>query len=134
MFFNHDFLPHILLDETTVFPFLKVHVPKLEPLLDFLKTEHDDFRASLKEFEILFKRFKKMGEQGRPSSGLMGKLRDKGIYIYCLMRNHIQAEGQNIYAAIEKYLNEQEKYELTRQCRRFEATRALEADVKTRAY
>ena len=49
---------HVTLDEKIIFPFLEVHIPKLEPVLHLLRAERNEFETNLEIFESLFQKLK----------------------------------------------------------------------------
>ncbi len=109
---------HIKLDEKIIFPFLETYVPKLEPILRFLRAERNEFKANLEEFDVLFTKVKE--SKNRPDYfKTVGELREKGIYLVGLVRNHIQAENESVYKIIDQQLRDNEKKELLRRCRQF---------------
>ena len=111
VFFHKELLPHIVLDEEIIFPFLEKHIPKLQPMLSFLKAEHSEFAESLHSFEKIFRRLQEEpGEQ--KSRAIIEQLREKGIYLNCLIRNHIHTESEGVYRAIDEDLKKEEKRQL----------------------
>ncbi len=113
---------HIAIDEKVIFPFLKKHIPKLEPLLYFLRAERKEFESSLKNFETLFEKLK--DEEGGCIKGdTIRQLNEKGLYVICIMRNHIQMETQSVYKPIGRHLRPEEKKDLLRKCFAFMAAR-----------
>lgn len=112
---------HIALDEKIIFPFLEVHIPKLGPVLNLLRAERNEFKANLENFESLFQQLK----NEKNNSGYyktLEELREKGIYLVCLMRNHICAENESVYKAIDQELHLDEKRGLIRQCHKFKSS------------
>lgn len=110
-FLTDDLIPHIHLDEKVIFPYLEKHVPKLNPMLGFLRGEHCEFKESFKAFEKLFSQFKNKKTDSHRRV-LIEKLRDKGTYLFCLLRNHIQAENESVYRVMDEQLHKDEKQEL----------------------
>ena len=82
-FLKTDLLPHIQCDEDVIFPFLEKHVPKLVPMLGFLKGEHREMKENLKKFEGLFLKLQKEEAEDQRMK-IVEKLRDSGIYLFCL--------------------------------------------------
>lgn len=111
-FFQDELLPHMALDEKVVFPFLEKHIPRLEPVLHFLKAEHIEFRESLSSFEKIFKTLSSgSAVQDRRS---IEQLRERGLYLICLIRNHIHSENESVYRVMNEDLKDKEKEEFSR--------------------
>ena len=106
---------HIALDEKIIFPFLEAHIPKLTVVLSLLRAERNEFKANLEDFESLFSKLKEE-KNDQQYYKLVRDLREKGIYLVCLMRNHIQVENESIYKIIDQELHNDEKKELLRRC------------------
>src|SRR3990167_8465634 len=49
---------HVAFDEKIIFPFLETNIPKLEPVLRFLRAERNEFKANPEEFDVLFQKVK----------------------------------------------------------------------------
>ncbi len=106
---------HMQLDEKLIFPFLEVHIPKLGPALNFLRAERNEFKANLETFDSLFRKLKE--RKGDPEyCKIVEELREKGIYLVGLMRNHIQAENESVYKMVDQQLHGDEKKQLIGQC------------------
>jgi len=119
-FLKKELSQHIAIDDKVIFPFLEVHIPKLEPLLHFLRAECSEFELSLKNFETLFQKLKDE-EDGFIKGDIIHQLNEKGLYLICIMRNHIQMEIQSVYKPIERQLRPDEKKNLFRKCFAFMA-------------
>ena len=97
-------------EEKFLFPFLILHVPRLQPLICLLLSEHQDFKRSLKNLRIeLLNLGKKTGEG---SHILIQKINDEVTYFICLLRSHLWMENKNIYRVINRELNSNEKDKL----------------------
>lgn len=118
-FLNTDLARHIREDEQAIFPFLEKRVPKLSPILSLLRADHSEFRDSLREFEEILNCLQGAAQTHDEFNEQLVRLREKGIYLICLMRNHLQAENEGAYHAIDQYLNEEEKRELAGRIRSF---------------
>ncbi len=118
-FLRNKLFVHLKLDEKVIFPFLEVHIPKLGPVLNLLRAERNEFKMNLENFESLFRKLKKEKNYLENHKILEG-LQEKGLYMVCLMRNHIQAENESVYKAIDQELHLDEKRDLIRQCHKFE--------------
>ena len=113
-FLKGKYFLHIKLDEGVIFPFLEKHVPRLEPVLRLLRDERNKFKGSLETFEELYKRF--IATKGEDDyNKIMSKLKEKGTYLTCLARNHIQMEDENVYKVIKTELHGEEKNKLMNQ-------------------
>ncbi|MBI5150295.1 MAG: hemerythrin domain-containing protein [Candidatus Omnitrophica bacterium] len=110
---------HVTLDEEVVFPFLERHIPRLEPLLCFLRAERGEFKLSLENFEMLFQKLKDEQNVLRQYK-IFEQLKEKGIYVTHLVRHHIQIEMESVYNMVDRQLHEDEKNELVRQCISFQ--------------
>lgn len=120
-FFKEDLYPHIQLDELIIFPFIEQHIPKLDPMIRLFRCEHKEFKSNLELFEHLFHKLKRVSsDDDRPRT--LEELRDRGMYLVCLLRNHILAESESIYRTSGQELKQDELNELTRSIKRFEKT------------
>ncbi len=102
-----DLFPHMKFDDDKLFPFFQKHIPKYEPILEYFKGEHAEIREEFKALEVLFLK----AEKAKTDTGeqkLAAKLRDHGIYLVCLVRNHLQVEGQNIYKMMRRLKAEEQ--------------------------
>jgi len=106
-FINNDFLPHLSNDENSLFPFLENHMPALGPMLHFLKGEHREIKDRFKAFERTCKRLEEF-LSGVEDQKRIERLRDKGIYLVCLMRQHIQSESESVYKKIRDLKKEEQ--------------------------
>jgi hemerythrin-like domain-containing protein len=110
-FFRENLFPHMNCDETVIFPFVERHLPRYEQTIRFLAAEHRELQDNFESFECLYKEFKKEKKDFNRQK-IIDKLRDKGIYLFCVIRNHLQGENESIYKAAQEQLNESEKGEL----------------------
>jgi len=99
---------HTNLDEEVIFPFAGKHIPILEPMINFLKAERNEFNAQLESFEVLINEFNH-GTDNSTNYMLLEKLCDKGTYLVCIVRNHMQAEIEGVYNVLDQRLNLFEK-------------------------
>ena len=123
-FLEKKLYQHIALDEKIIFPFVEAHIPKLEPILRFLRAERNEFKINLEVFESLFKKLKG-GKMEPQQHKIVEELREKGIYLVCLMRNHIQTENESVYKTIDQQLREDEKKELLRRIKECDGCKCL---------
>ena len=112
-FFNEELDHHVRFEEETVFPFLKSHLPRLEPVIWLLRAEHQDFRLNLETFKARLEEFvRTKNEPARPA--LLEKIQETGTYLIYLLRNHIRAESEYLYQTAERELRSEEKNRLIR--------------------
>lgn len=116
-FFNNEIMRHIKIDEQALYPFLSTHIPKLEPILRFLYSEHRELRERMKNYQQLLAGLKSR-LSGQDSRDQLSRLKDEGTYLSCLMRNHFQVEQVFIYQAIDRELTASEKVSLSRKYKR----------------
>lgn len=103
-------LPHIKTEET-VFSFLSVHVPKLDPLMRLLKAEHEEIKVDIEVLEYLLKETVHEKQESKRNQNIE-KLKEKGMYLVYLLRNHLRAEHDSIYPVIQTELHDEERKEL----------------------
>ncbi len=99
---------HIKRDDEIIFPFAVKHIPILDPMINFLKAERSEFETQLKTFEKLFQKFitdRNTSLNYAPPE----KLREKGVYVVCIVRNHMQTEDEGIYKVLDQQLHLPEK-------------------------
>lgn len=113
LFFSTELAEHVELEERVLFPFLETHLPKLETLISLLRSEHVDFRKSVQNFELALL---ELANERRGSSQprILGEIRERGIYLVYLLRNHVHVEQEGIYRVVERDLHAEEKQELAR--------------------
>ncbi len=114
-FLKKKLLQHIELDEKIIFPYVQKHIPKLDPMLSFLRAERNEFKLTLKDFESLFKQLKDE-KNALKQQKIIDQMKEKGVYAICLMRNHIQIEIESVYKPIDRELHTNEKKELIKKC------------------
>ena len=107
-FLKEKFTVHIDLDNRVIFPFLEKHIPRLNSVLLYLKSERREFQEGFKIFEEILAKLKKENDN-MIRHGIIERLKDKGIYLICLMRNHIQLEEQSVYKSLELELHKDER-------------------------
>lgn len=112
VFFDTDLRMHIEEDENVVFPFLEAKVPKLFPMLSFLRADHAEFYDTLNKLEYILGRLAPSMMTSRELNDQLLRIREKGTYLICQMRNHMQTETEGAYRAIERYLTAAERKEL----------------------
>jgi hypothetical protein len=117
-FFKNKLYNHIELDEKVIFPYVQVHIPKLEPMLCFLRAERNEFKLSMENFELLFRQLKEE-KNGLRQQKIIDQVKEKGMYVICLMRNHIQIEIESVYKPMDLQLHQEEKKELINRCLKY---------------
>ena len=109
-FLETELLHHMRMEDEVVFPFLKTHVPRLEPVIRRLVAEHRDFEKNLGRFGQNLGTAAKGTSEGPGRS--IEKVRENGTYLIYLLRNHIQTESQSVYSVIDRELRVDEKKDL----------------------
>ena len=99
-------------EEKILFPFLQTHVPRLEPMICLLLSEHEDFRNCLNHFRLSLSEFRKTGSD---KTRFIHGLNDQGTYLVCLLRGHMWFETQSLYRAADRELHRNEKKQLIEQ-------------------
>ena len=115
LFFENKAVGHMRLEENALFPFLQSHIPRVQPLIDLLLSEHEDFRNSLKEMKQVFGCFKK---KKADTVQTIHALNAKAAYFTCLLRSHLWAESQVLYSVASKELRPDEKKLLAKKMER----------------
>ena len=105
-FFQKEVQDHMRLEEKVLFPFLRAHIPRFEPMIYLLLSEHADFRNSLKELKNDFSKMKRFA--GYPDKAIRN-MTEHGKYFICLCRNHQWAESESLYKVAIKELQPAEK-------------------------
>ena len=115
-FLQGNFVPHMKL-ESVIFSYLEMHIPRLESIIKILLAEHKELKVNLEVLQFLLgDLLEEKSESRRPQT--IEKLKDKATYFIYLLRNHIQAEDESIYKALEQELHRDEKEELFKICRK----------------
>ncbi len=112
-FFLERFVKHTELEEQIVFPYLASHVPKLHLVLPLLCSQHEEFRKSIKDLEVLIEIFSNNVSKIDQAKTIQ-KIREIGTYLIYLLRHHIQVEHTSIYKMIDSELRKDEKEQLER--------------------
>ena len=105
-------------EEKCLFPFINVHIPRFEPLVTLLRSEHADFRRLLKGLSSSLAAFKREKEASRQLKSIQ-KIREEGMYLICLMRSHLWAETRKMYEALNRELRAEEKEKLALRLQEF---------------
>ena len=85
-FFKREIEAHMREEEKILFPFLQTHVPRLEPMICLLLSEHEDVRHCLDHLRFSLSEFRKTGSD---KTRLIHGLNEQGTYLVCLLRGHI---------------------------------------------
>ena len=105
-------------EEKCLFPFINVHIPRFQPLIYLLLSEHEDFGKRLKSLARSLAAFKKEKGAARQLKSLR-KIKAEGMYLVCLMRSHLWAEAKKMYEAVNRELRAGEKEKLARRLKEF---------------
>lgn len=108
-YFSQELNGHMREEEKVLFPFLRTHIPRLEPMVHLLSCEHDDFKESLGKIKKTLNRCKK---QSTASSLAIEQICQNGTYLVCLLRSHMWVESRSLYKAADKELRADEKKKL----------------------
>ncbi|MBI4971035.1 MAG: hemerythrin domain-containing protein [Candidatus Omnitrophica bacterium] len=117
-FFSQEHAGHMQFEEEILFPYLKSHVPKLEPVIYLLHAEHLDFKNNLKNFENLIGELSKERQES-DRAVIFEKIRETGAYLIFLLRSHNQSESESVYKVIDRELHDDEKEELAEKIEKF---------------
>lgn len=110
-FFKQELTEHVALEEEVLFPFLKTHFPKLEPVLTLLQAEHENFRRSTGTLESQIQELS--NKRTSPSRGeSLEKIRETGTYLIFLLQTHLLAEREALYKVIDGGLSRAEQERL----------------------
>ncbi len=113
LFFTSELAEHVELEDKVLFPFLEMYLPKLGTLISLLRSEHEDFRRSVQQFELALLDLTTERRDAR-QPGVLEQVRDAGLYLVYLLRNHVHVEQEGIYKVVERVLRRDEKQELAR--------------------
>ena len=108
-YFKKELDGHMRDEEKILFPFLQTHIPRLEPIVYLLLSEHEDFRNNLNNLKTSLRQLKTRASV-RPN--LIDKIGEQGTYLICLLRSHMWVESHSLYKAADKELRLSEKRKL----------------------
>lgn len=114
-YFKKELTGHMREEEKVLFPFLRKHIPRLEPVVYLLLSEHQDFREGLRSMQLCLRSYRRKMSLG-PS--LRDALCDRGTYLTCLLRSHMWVESSSLYKAADTELQPEERAELLGRIRR----------------
>lgn len=110
---------HRNFQEEIIFPYLLIHIPKHESVIQFLRSDHQTIRQSKKKLCLLLSKLSETTTYAHDS-----KIQELGIYLIYLIRHHIELERTSIHKAIENELNADEKKEVGKKVRNWLARHA----------
>ena len=110
-FFHGEHKQHMNCEENVIFPFLMIHVPKLESVIQVLRADHHDFKNKLQVFENLIAELAK-DRTDFDHAAVLEKIREVGTYMIYLLRSHNQFESSSIHKVMETQLHADEIEEL----------------------
>lgn len=116
-FFHGEHSRHMNCEENVIFPFLIIHVPKLEAVIDVLRADHHDFKNKLQLFENLIGELAK-DRTDSDRAAILEKIREVGTYMIYLLRSHNQFESVSIHKVMQTELHTDEIEELQNQIRK----------------
>lgn len=110
-FFDNELFHHFQLEENIIFPFLMAHVPKLEPVIHLLESEHIDFRDNFETLVLLLETVKNETSDIQRSQ-CVHKIAQIGTYLTYLLSTHARNENKSVYQIMVHELKPAEKKEL----------------------
>ncbi len=106
------FKRHYHFQEEVIFPYLLVHIPKHESVIQFLRSDHETIRKSK---EQLYRLFQKLSE--KKPDGLESKILELGTYLIYLVRHHIELERSSVHKAVEHELKSEEQKDVAKRAK-----------------
>lgn len=103
---------HRNFQEEIIFPYLLVHIPKHESVIQFLRLDHQTIRKSKVR---LYRLLERLSEQ-KPD-GLESKILGLGIYLIYLVRHHIELERSSIHKAVKHELKLDEQMDVAKKAK-----------------
>ncbi len=119
-YFQEEVKAHMREEEKVLFPFLRTHIPRLEPMICLLVSEHGDFRNSLKDLNLSLSVFKKVNSD---KTRIIHQFNEQGIHLICLLRGHMSVETKTLYRAADNELRPDEKKRLIDQIKKNTSSR-----------
>lgn len=110
LIFQKKLLRHIEVQEKVVFPFLEVHIPKLEPAIHVLKGEHTMSKEKFRH--LILDALRMAEEEGREKTGFLERLSGAATSASFFLRRHLELEGMTIQKAMTRHLRRDEHQEL----------------------
>ncbi len=104
---------HFQIEEKLIFPFLKVHVPRLEPAIRMLSSDHDEIKRCTKKLKEKLMRVRYAGEK---KTGDWHKdifeIHTAGKFITYFLKTHLKVEENLIRPAMSRELHSDEAAQL----------------------
>lgn len=101
-------------EDGVVFPFTEKHIPKLEPVIHVLESDHKNLREQCKNFDRRTRRlFLLKNSSGKGK--LFREIKEGGAYMICFVRHHLETKRVLIYKSVKRYLKEDEAGTFSRQ-------------------
>lgn len=123
-FFEKEVDVHVGTEEACLFPFISTHVPRLDPLVQLFHAEHEDFRKNLRIFRLAMEDL--CSDRSEENKILfVDRVREIGTYLVYLLRQHLKAENESLYKAINEELHEEERLELDKLIQQHEEKKKL---------
>jgi len=114
---NQEWAQHAWFEEKILFPFIGVHLPKLESMILVLKADHLDFKKVTRQLRSLLNRMSAMNSVSRYGEWIQ-QVNESGTYLIYFLRHHLEARKEGIEKIIESELRENEKKELASRIKR----------------
>lgn len=89
-------------EEEVLFPFLSMHIPRIQPLFDLLRNDHLQFESEFKELS------------DSVAAGIRSEILVHGDFLIGLLRSHWLLEGMEAIAPLQDELKRHEKDRLNR--------------------
>jgi len=99
-------LPDMQLEEHTLFPYIAKRVPRLEALLYYFRTEHEEFRTKLGR---LCRAAAALVKGGKADDVLIDGLYFEALYLASHLKTHIHNERNELYGVISREFKDHEK-------------------------
>lgn len=94
-----------------VFRFLKSHIPKTESMLSFFQSEHNQLKQGLVNIDEAVELVAKTKSPVNRTR-IIAELKDRGVYLSCLLRKEIEVECESIHRMISQELKPDERGDL----------------------
>lgn len=118
---ERELRPHLRLEDEEVFPYVKKHMPRMEPILYYFQSEHDEFRRRLESLRYALDAFVSGATEG------MDDLHETNVEILYLTSHvaaHVDNEEKNLFKVIDTEFHDHEKRALLDRIEKFEAPRS----------
>jgi hypothetical protein len=104
-------------EDKAVFPFMEKHVPKLEPVIHALESDHRDLKGLCDIFDKRTRRLLILKSR-TGKERLFREIKEGGAYMICFVRHHLETKRALIYKSVRRYLKEEEVGIFSRQIKR----------------